>query len=192
MLLVGDVHGKVDKFWKVTQKHMDNHIIQVGDFGFKDQHDWFLKVMNTERHKVLFGNHDYYPYLNKEHSLGNFAEFNGCFCIRGAYSIDQHLRTEGIDWFREEELTYAETYPLIDVYEKTNCNIVVSHDCPEFLFERIHDYRAERSITRSLLQSLWETKQPDLWVFGHHHKSFKEKIDGTTFICLAELEVLEV
>lgn len=34
LLIIGDVHGKINQYWKLIQKH-NGRSIQVGDFGFK-------------------------------------------------------------------------------------------------------------------------------------------------------------
>jgi hypothetical protein len=38
----------------------------------------------------------------------------------------------------------------------------------------------------------FDGKINSLWLFGHYHKSFKMNIYGTEFICLAELEYLDI
>jgi predicted phosphodiesterase len=45
-----------------------------------------------------------------------------------------------------------------------------------------------KTATSSLAQQMYTIHKPDLWIFGHHHKSFDETIGGTRFICLNELE----
>jgi hypothetical protein len=35
---------------------------------------------------------------------------------------------------------------------------------------------------------MWETHQPELWIFGHRHVPFDQVANGTRFVCLAELE----
>ena len=141
------------------------------------------------------GNHDYIPYLNKPHSLGNWSFERGIFTIRGANSIDIHKREEGLDWFRNEELNYQETNDVFDAYLRIKPEIVVTHDCPASVAEILFGMPTSgvnkqffKSTTRELLQGLFEEHQPRLHLFGHHHKSKDMIINGTRFICLAELE----
>jgi predicted phosphodiesterase len=188
MLIIGDVHGKVDKYWKILQKHKGESI-QAGDFGFKKEHEWHLKNIDNSRSKICFGNHDDYTYLNKPHSCGNYSYRDelGLMTVRGAYSIDRAIRTEGRDWWREEEMTYKAMLEIYDFYAKTLPNIVISHDCPNIARIELFDC-FDKSSTSNLLQSLYNAHEPSLWVFGHWHKSVDKVIGKTRFVCLNELE----
>ena len=193
MLVIGDVHGKVNQYYKLINKHKPNESIQLGDFGFKKKHDWFLKEMDITKHKIMFGNHDYYPYLDKEHSLKDFS-FNpqyNLMTIRGAFSVDRVSRTEGLDWFANEEISYGDWYPIMDEYELRKPEIVISHDCPQYMRHLLFGID-QKSITTSGLQSLFELHQPKLWIFGHHHTHIDEVYNGTRFICLKELGIFNI
>lgn len=188
MVIVGDVHGKINDFRKLTTRLKPAELIQLGDFGFKKQHDWFIDNIPAE-FKILFGNHDYYPYKYMDHSMGDFQylEKYKLMTMRGAWSVDQYNRTEGLDWFRDEQMSYKEWDECITMYEEKKPEIVVSHDCPFFIRETLFGYD-NKTITSSGLQQCFEIHQPDLWIFGHHHESLDLKISGTNFICLNELE----
>lgn len=189
MLIIGDVHGKLNDYQNIIEKHSSDKSIQIGDFGFKKEHDWHIENIDPEKHKILFGNHDYYPYLNKPHSLGNFAylEEDNIFCIRGAYSIDQALRLQGHSWFDNEELTYSEFQTVLDYFESVSPDIVITHDCPDSIRKKFFGIY-DKSITSTGLQACLEIHQPKLWIFGHHHQSIKQTVENTEFVCLAELE----
>lgn len=191
MILIGDVHGLISQYNQTIQKiPKGDKSIQLGDFGFKKSHDWFLDNIDYNQHKVMFGNHDYYPYIDEPHSLGDFGVYEGIFFIRGAWSIDHYLRILGRDLFHEEELTYTQFVACLELYEQVKPSIVISHDCPrEVRKEMFNIY--DKSTTSNGLQALFEVHQPDLWVFGHYHKSRKEIINKTEFICLDELETLK-
>lgn len=109
--------------------------------------------------------------------------------VRGAFSIDRIYRTEGVDWWANEELTYKEFNEVIDVYIKYKPKIVITHDCPHSVRKHLFGID-KKSITSNGLEGLFTQHQPEIWVFGHHHISKKEMINGTKFICLAELETL--
>lgn len=199
MLVIGDVHGKIDKFWKITQN--EERTIQLGDFGFKKEHDWHLDNKDSEKNKIVFGNHDYYPYLNQPHSTGNYSmiEYEGqkIFCIRGAASIDKHMRLEGRDWWRNEEIRYGEFVEVAEAYSKYKPDIVISHDCPTSVKHPLFNYKPrfggdKPSMTNEGLESCFDMWQPELWLFGHHHISKDEVINSTRFICLAELETYKL
>lgn len=189
MRLIGDVHGKVYDYYKIIENVDES--IQLGDFGFKKQHLWFLKTINTTKHKILFGNHDYYPYLYSKHSLGDFGLYKNMFFVRGAYSIDKMYRVEGRDWFSDEELKEEQCVNCLELYEREKPEIVISHDVPNrirFRFFGIY----QKSITTNLLEMMFTVHKPKIWVFGHHHYSINEVYDGTKFICLDELEYIDI
>lgn len=191
MIIIGDVHGKLNEYHKIIKQNSNEQSIQLGDFGFKKQHDWFLNNINSDLNKICFGNHDYIPYLNKPHSLNNYSVFNNVMTIRGANSIDKHLRIEGRDWFSNEEMNYSEWNDCIDYYLKVQPEIVVSHDCPSEIQKYLFGYN-DSTITNQGMQSMFEFHKPKIWLFGHYHKSINEVIDGVRFICLNEMEVYKL
>lgn len=189
-LVIGDVHGDVNEYWKMVSASKYNSI-QVGDFGFKKEHEWHLKNVDSSKHKINFGNHDDTSFLSKPHSLGNHSFHNGIFTIRGAESIDKNLRVEGLDWWRDEEMTYKEFQGVIDAYKMSKPNIVVSHDCPQIVRDLVFNIE-DSSRTSKVLDLLLEIHKPTKWIFGHHHKSVIEVYNGTEFKCLNELETVLV
>jgi hypothetical protein len=56
IIIIGDVHTKVSKYFEIVKDNDES--IQVGDFGFKTSHDWFINNMDSNKHKIVFGNHD--------------------------------------------------------------------------------------------------------------------------------------
>lgn len=201
MILIGDVHGKTEQHHKIIKENPNEYTIQLGDFGFKKEHDWFLNNIDSSKNKILFGNHDYYPYLYKDHSIHKFSyaiEGIDYLCIRGAASIDVFRRIEGVDYFHEEELTYKEGYELLEAiniiqntFREFFNPIVISHDCPQFIVEEVFNIK-DKSLTRQLLEIVYKQVKPDKWIFGHHHKSIQYKFENTEFICLKELETYKL
>lgn len=190
LLLIGDVHGKVNDYWKiVSQTKMCS--IQVGDFGFKKQHEWHLKNIDFTQHQINFGNHDDYTFLHEPHSLSNYSIGNEHMTIRGADSIDKAYRTENVNWWKNEELDYQEMQRAIDHYINNKPKLMITHDCPQVVRQHLFGI-TEKSMTSNGLQAMFENHQPELWVFGHHHKSKDVVINGTRFVCLAELETMVV
>ena len=196
MTIIGDVHGKINDYWKlITTLDKNEQSICVGDFGFKKQHDWLIDDSNidTALHKINFGNHDYYPYLESKHSCKNWYYYTNykLMTIRGAKSIDTWHRTEGIDWFTNEELSYLEGKNILNIYETIKPEIVVSHDCPQSIKQSIFGY-TDLSITSTILEECLIIHKPKLWIFGHHHQSINTVINNTNFICLDELETYKI
>lgn len=197
LTIIGDVHGKVHEYKKIIDKCKFS--ICVGDFGFEPEWGWLAKSVNCVQHKILMGNHDYYPVLNTHLASvagslvrGHFSD--DVFCVRGAESIDKHLRIEGLDWFPNEELTYQEGLELFDYYVESKPKIVISHDCPQSALEKMFKmgWSYGKSQTRTMLEMMFQEHQPELWVFGHHHHSVEMNILGTRFVCLDELETLTI
>ena len=89
LLLIGDVHGKVSKYGDIVSRH-NGDSIQVGDFGFKEEHEWHIANIDPSKHKICFGNHDDTTYLNHPHSCGGWSynEKLKLMTIRGAFSVD--------------------------------------------------------------------------------------------------------
>jgi len=168
--------------------------IQIGDFGFKEEHEWFLENVDCAQHKVLFGNHDYMPMVHEKHSMGHFQFIPelGLMTIRGAASIDKDRRiAEGDEWFPDEELTEEQCAEVIAMVEQYKPRIIVSHDCPNEVALQMTG-RSIRSLTDQMLQVCFIMHQPDLWVYGHFHRHFEMQLNRTKFVCLGELELLEI
>jgi predicted phosphodiesterase len=187
ILLIGDVHQKNTRYESIIEAHRGDSI-QLGDFGFETEHKWMLKYKDCERNKVLFGNHDDYNFVNEKHSLGHFGLYKGLFFVRGAYSYDKANRiARGYEWHENEELSYEQANECIELYEQEKPIIVISHECPTIIRTLLWDM-SERSRTSDLLEAMFDIHKPTMWIFGHHHKSVTEVINGCEFTCLAELE----
>jgi predicted phosphodiesterase len=192
--LIGDAHGKYDQYVKMARKR--EFTVQIGDLGFKYD---CLKNLDPEKHKVVGGNHDKYPSLVEwPHYLGDYgmSSLGGVdfFFYRGAYSIDRQHRTIGIDWWEEEQLKIEDFMKAREVYREAKPDVVITHDCPEFLTPRLIPPGAPvyQNITSWALQELFQIHQPRTWAFGHYHLSKRIVSGGTEFICLDELEPLEI
>jgi hypothetical protein len=127
------------------------------------------------------------------HSCGNFSfdKKVSIMTIRGGVSTDKHLRKEGIDWFPGEEMTIPEWDSCIKAYRKWRPEIVASHTCPEVAREWLFKINIPE-LTPNRMEDCFSYHQPRIWIFGHHHESRDEVIEGTRFICLDELETLVV
>lgn len=191
-LVIGDIHCKTAEYKAIINRYVDEYKIddsvQLGDYGFAAEHEWHLQYIDWHRHKVLFGNHDDYTFLDKPHSLGNWhVEDNKMMFIRGAFSIDRRHRIEGRNWWQEEEMSAAQFNDCFDIYCKVRPEIVISHDCPDSVRRKLFGIY-DKTATSFALQMMLNEHRPKLWVFGHHHQSRTEVIGLTTFVCLDELE----
>ena len=212
MLIVGDIHGKINQFLDIVadyRKRSNELIVQLGDLGFSKQWDEVIQYCldtNETNLRIIPGNHDDYGRYNLSYSQ-NFYEWNrcepllvedvwdegymSCFSVRGANSIDKHLRKEGRDWFSNEEMSYTQLGIAVDWYIDQRPEYMFSHTCPSSVKKQLFGYD-ESSRTEQALQVMFELHQPEYHFFGHFHRSKDEVINGTRFICLAELQTFEL
>ena len=201
MRFIGDVHGKWDRYKRIL-KNSPCPTIQVGDMGvgFRDWHGEMRSnapydLMKEGKHRFIRGNHDN-PGVCRNHSqwIADGHIENGMMFIGGAFSIDWQYRLEGMSWWRDEELSITELNELLGKYEKEKPEVMVTHDCPETIAALMSpQYHCEfPSRTRQALNGMLEIHRPKVWLFGHWHRSFDGTVNGTRFLCLNELEVMDV
>lgn len=201
MILIGDVHGKFDRWGRMLEQFasQEKTTLTLGDIGMgfneiydqmilEQDHD--LAVMN----RVIGGNHDDYDVLAQlEMNLGHFGyiEEKDLFFIRGAASIDKKHRIPGVSWWENEELTDNQMRDLVALWEDTQPRYVVSHTCPMTVAHLMFGgaYPCRTGILMDELMRLWA---PDKWWYGHMHMTWETRYEGTDFRCLDELECLEV
>lgn len=207
MLIVGDVHGKIKQYQDRIGTVESS--FQIGDMGlgFRGVN---LPAME-KGHRWFRGNHDN-PEVCRQHP--NYAGDYGydfehqLFYVAGAWSIDQEYRTEGVSWWRDEELSDEELDKATELYIQSKPKVVLSHDCPEKIGELLTNIGPGfyiiggdgkprlagkiKTRTGDALEKMWEEHQPELWIFGHYHKSYDRKIGGTRFVCLNELETFNL
>jgi hypothetical protein len=211
MFLIGDVHGKFGPYKKLIRD--SKHSIQLGDMGVgfvrPDYHRWTEHDSDTKyainppfdymvrgNHRFIRGNHDN-PGVCKRHKQwiadGTYDETMKAMMVGGAFSIDHMFRTRDIDWWADEELSYDEADKALTTFLEKKPEIMLTHDCPLEVIPWMHSHHfKDNSFTQRYLQNMFEQHQPRLWVYGHHHKSFEMKINGTTFRCLNELETMDL
>lgn len=190
MRIIGDVHGKVEEYGCLIRASTKS--VQLGDFGFKTEHDWHIDNVNSTTHKILFGNHDYIPYRNcKTHSLGDYGMYENMFYIAGAESLDKNLRVDGRDWFYDEELSISQGEAALVLYDKTRPSIMLSHTAPDEILTA-KKYHLIKSRTAQILNACLDIHRPDIWVFGHMHEYIELNLKGVYFIGLDELQTIEL
>ena len=204
MYIIGDVHGKY-KQYKTLLKGKQNSIA-VGDMGvgFVRTHGAMegeshtnppYDFMKNGNHRFIRGNHDNSGVCRKHTQCIKDGTFeNGVFYCGGAFSVDKAYRTEHFNWWSDEELSYDEADKALSVYLESKPEVVVTHDAPVEVVNRIHTshHRFDDSFTQRYLQNMFEQHQPKYWFFGHHHVSWSETVNGTIFRCLNELEMIEL
>ena len=192
MRFIGDIHGNIGA-WRQLIKGCDESI-QVGDFGagFVDMPSEKKHSLN---HKFIRGNHDD-PAICKASSRwipdGTFIEKYRMMLIGGAWSIDHNMRTAGVDWWPDEQLSYVEMKEMIDKYERLKPEVMVTHDCPASIYDYGFKYNVGNQLTPAAFQAMLEIHSPKLWIFGHHHKHINLVYGQTRFVCLAINQTADV
>ena len=206
IIVIGDVHGRTESYQKMLrQRFRQTRTVQIGDMGIG-----FKGVglhQNLDYHTWFRGNHDNpekcrsYPSYQGDYGFDAKGNF---FWLAGAWSIDRDYRIEGISWWPDEELSYAELNDAIGLYERVKPDYVLSHEAPSkaaavLLHGLAGTYFAakgdcQHSRTAQAMQNMLDIHQPKEWVFGHYHidHSFAVPFYDTKFTCVSELHTYEL
>lgn len=204
--LVGDIHGKVKEFLQIVEE-AKNPVVQLGDFGFG-----FISPTPKLPKNAFFirGNHDSpVPARRAQGYLGDYGTVvfdkelppkKKVFFLSGAFSIDREWRVEDESWWADEELSYPELADAINLYELIKPDIVLTHEAPSCAVKtildmfKLRDYKIGCAFSRTsvALQQMLEVHKPALWVFGHYHLPGDFNLFGTRFVCLPELQTMEI
>lgn len=198
IIVVGDLHGHIKSFEKITKKYSKNKILCVGDLGlgFKGVR---IPVFE-QRVRFFHGNHDC-PSLviNHPNGLDRFGVWENIFYVSGALSIDAEYRTAGIDWWPDEQLNLEEMDNALELYKSLKPQIVATHDIPRSLYEEvlakaIPQFKATiyENSTAFLLEAMFNAHQPQIWIAGHFHVSYQTIKGNTKFVILDELETFSL
>lgn len=199
----------------------EDMVIVLGDFGVPWHFPlWSSDEVSFHKLKrlkfslgVVDGNHENFNYLYSLPSenafggevgmiapdiywlkRGQIYNINGfkLFTFGGAYSIDKHMRKEGISWWPQEEPSYAEcSFGLDSLQLKANNKVdfMLTHEAPLSVLYELYDddpYHPKMVNPYSLpkyLDILKNSVQFKRWYFGHHHQN---KRVNEKFTCLFE------
>ena len=216
--IIGDIHGHFSEYKAIAEAGIAEgctSTIQVGDFGigFAGPH-WHSQVDEFHEngiHRFIRGNHDcptrnsgagFYGCAERPGWIPDGRVENDVMFIGGAWSIDWKLRTEGVTWWHDEELSMEELYLLIDVYDAVKPRVMITHDAPLSVTEQMFIKsgnalfgRNAKSITTrtgAAFETMFALHQPDEWYFGHWHQTVAQRFGRTTFQCIGELEYVDV
>jgi predicted phosphodiesterase len=178
---IGDVHGSMEEYMAaistIKAQEPEAKIIQLGD------------IIGGYKHPLpsvpfIRGNHDD-PAICRQYPnyLGDFGVWEGIFFVSGAWSINEKDLTPMHNWWPDEQLNWQQSNECVRLFSEVKPKVVVSHDCPinvAYDFWKV----TNRDNTKMLLQEMFDIHQPDLWVFGHHHKDMDRRTMGTRFVCV--------
>jgi len=149
-------------------------------------------ILSTH-HRFIRGNHDD-PEMCHQHPcfLGEFGylEKQQIYFISGGYSIDYELRTPGVDWWPDEELSEDELREVVGQVRRLEPRIIVSHEGPTVAKEyAVHNFAkiGKASRTEAAMQRILGRHRPEFWIFGHHHVHVDVELAGTRFVGLNEM-----
>jgi hypothetical protein len=137
---------------------------------------------------------DYINLVNSEHYI---------YCIGGATSVDGHLRQPEFNWWEGEGVVILKD---VDTSRYTGVDTVITHVSPDITWPHDNKKSVEGKLGYEIPQEIWDRTQieraylsrfashlvpaPKYWFYGHyHHYSNHLDKNGTTFICLPELEI---
>ncbi len=207
--ITGDVHGMTEQYVLDVQESACEHSLQIGDMGF---HYEDLLELDSKNHKFIGGNHDNYDVYDRcPHALGNFGKQSlgglDFYYIRGAFSIDwkdrivREMQTSRKSWWKQEQLNREQQEAALKDYCAAKPSVMITHSCPTSIAKHIgnpgvliswgYDADTFNTDTQQLLQDCLDCHKPDVWIFGHFHRTLDFKLNGTRFICLGELRAIE-
>jgi predicted phosphodiesterase len=193
--VIGDVHGKFNQYAHLI-KDLE-YSVQLGDMGLNYE-KLEEKGLDANKHKFIRGNHDNF----QQYSANALPDYFGntylgdipFFYISGADSIDKQWRIPYVSWWPEEEMGYTMGEECIDMFAEQKSRIVLSHTCPTVCLQNglIGDKPILKSATSEILSQCLEAHKPEVWIFGHFHKNWAYRTDKTRFVCLNELQYVDL
>lgn len=197
IIIIGDIHGDFE-ILRQLRNRIDNSlpitIIQIGDFGFYPHciEQWPKKYPWPVY--AIDGNHEHFPMLRKYEQVEEVA-YNLFYVPRGSvlniegyeigflgggHSIDKAWRKEGVDWFKDEEITNEQIEKLVG----KQLDILITHNPPARVMKRNFpplvlrnwglpmDWKDTCSV---MVDNLWKSLGEPLMFCGHMHQSV---VDG--------------
>jgi len=173
---------------------------------------------------VVLGNHENYDIIETlpwEEKWGNEVQFweaksgnriyffkrgaiykiNGkdILTIGGALSIDKHMRSEGISWWKQEDITREEIENCFNELDSHGYKVdyILTHTCPsrivmEFIHPSMYNMGKFNDYTAKFLDEIDNLVEFDGWFFGHMHVDWKFEEYGNEYTCLYNRAPLEL
>jgi DNA repair exonuclease SbcCD nuclease subunit len=202
----GDVHGRWETFKTQMKDPRYSRGIQVGDLGIGfnerlDYRDNLLETMSAHNVKFIRGNHDNpghcSRYCSDRHiEDGHYDSETETFFLGGAWSIDFAYRTPYVNWWPEEECSAASMLSFVEAYAESKPKIVVTHDGPPVatlpMFLNSDKSKLFPNNTIAFLELMFNLWEPELWVFGHWHRTRELTVGRTRFLCVGQNTYVDI
>ena len=200
--ITGDTHRQIDnRFLQLENLTKNDYLIILGDFGgiWNGNDKYFMPFLKKQNYNILFidGNHENHKILNeysvkmwnggKIHKIedniihlmrGQIFNIDNLsfFTFGGAYSVDKNIRTEFIDWWKEEEGNYDEMNEGLDNLSKYNNKVdyILTHAGPKTPIENYFkclNKNFNGSLTESYLDEIYNSVDYKHWYCGHYHEN---------------------
>ena len=205
--VTGDCHGRLQRLINFAQNLTNKDgILVLGDLGLcwrKDKLDMypFIRIWEGLKNNPMLyfidGNHENFDILEtfkdgyisphiRYLTRGTITKLDNknCLFMGGADSIDKHLRTEHLSWWKEEQITEENIEGI-----KCDVDYVFTHCCPYDVFLKYKAYLADPrffdlefdNTSEKRLEKLSKNITFKHWWFGHYHQDID--LDDT-FSCL--------
>ena len=213
IILTGDIHADISRIVLMDDSEMtkDDIVIILGDFGViwgnSEITDWSLKELSKKNFTTAFldGNHENFVEIARLENItswhggkvgklpygiihllrGEIYDINGKIIgvCGGANSVDLWHRTEGVSWWREEEITDKNISNFEANLKGNKIDIMLSHDAPASLIPLVKLFsginNGEISNSQKQLEKINQIADINKWYFGHWHinKKFDDKFE---------------
>lgn len=177
LVVIGDIHGSIADYKLATM--LSDASIQIGDFGFGFfEEELPTDLVDPEYHRVFVGNHDNralaetYPWVLPQWGWFLWGKLR-VFYVSGGESPDRKYRIPGRSWWPDEELSYRTLQDMIDTYRYVQPQIMLTHEAPESVTRKLVGEGVVISRTSWALEDAMKWRRPMLWLFGHHHRTWR-------------------
>lgn len=190
-------------------------LIQLGDFGLvwsknpSDEDKFWIDWLNKKPYTFAFvdGNHENFDILEKYPTefkwngavkrvaenifwlqRGEIYSIDGkeILAMGGACSVDKHMRTTGVSYWKQEEWSWAEQEYIFNQALYNPIDIVVSHTCPTKVVTEVSawpHYDSGCTVAKAMEELVKQGLKPKQWHFGHFHNNKKVTYQDIDFYC---------
>jgi hypothetical protein len=209
--LIGDIHGMTNDYKAYCLGDFSGPSVQLGDFGVGfGQSDYWHESIDQyhcdNRRRFIRGNHDNPAQCRLMHSwIPDGTVENDIMYIGGAWSIDNPIappgwyrRTAGFDWWDDEECSDVQFEHFFEIYKTHKPRVMITHDCAQrvsysmFWGSGLVKGPVYPNRTAEWFNRFIDAHEPEYHFFGHWHHSMQFKYHNTHYVCLGELDYIDV